>query len=158
MNAIAIAVDNTTSETSMETHIAETTTPSYADLQSRAAELRAQADALDAQMEAAKDREIEELAIDVEVMIADAGLDVDDVLRRMRPQLFELTERPVKQARKKAADGAAVVRRQRTVWRDAEGREYKGGRIPAWLKNKMDAIGSTEVKAYCEQYMTKAVA
>ena len=45
--------------------------------------------------------------------------------------------------------------RSRCVYRDADGREYRGGKPPSWLTQAMAAAGVASTKDYCQQFMSR---
>lgn len=55
----------------------------------------------------------------------------------------------------RSAKSAQKESRARCVYRDEAGREYKGGKPPAWLTEAMAAAGIATTREYCEARMSR---
>lgn len=122
----------------------------YAELMMQIAEAEAKAQAAREKAAALRGQAIAEMVEDIKQAIVDSGLPMDEVLSGLGVGSAESAPKP-KRARKEKAEGSN--RRPRAVYVDGDGREYRGGKPPAWLTEAMAATGVATAAEYREQYM-----
>lgn len=119
-------------------------------LKAQLADLEAQAAAVKAQLEEERIKGRIEAVMQVRALVADYGISSDEV--------FAAPVEKKTRGRKAKSEGGEKVasgERKRVAFRDkVSGAEYRGGRIPQWLVDRMAATGLS-LSDYREQHMTR---
>lgn len=123
-----------------------------AELEAQIAEFETQAELLRSQRVEAKQKTISALAEGLTEYVATYGVELDEVIHHLRPELFDKPKRE----RKQKSDGAQkrVQRAPRAVYRDEAGREYKGGKWPQAIVDVAASLGITPAE-YRDAWMKK---